>query len=272
MFPYATFFISFLLICSSICVNAQSEREVSDQIDVLSLEFIQQNPEHALAKINRLLTQVSNDNSLQNITALLQKKADVFLHTLESEQGVHVLDSALLLARKYDLAIDRSKIYSRKSTFLARLGKVDETFTTLDSVLLYINESPPDDRGGYLAQTYYLRARLQDRSGQLEAAMESYLKALEVAKATGSTAKIMDVYLQLGYVHKALNNLPQAIKSHQQSLQYSRQLADTTYQIYNYVFLAGAYLKTAKFDSIASKQKEYLQQAFQYLQTANSLA
>jgi len=124
MFPYATFFISFLLICSSICVNAQSEREVSDQIDVLSLEFIQQNPEHALAKINRLLTQVSNDNSLQNITALLQKKADVFLHTLESEQGVHVLDSALLLARKYDLAIDRSKIYSRKSTFLARLGKV----------------------------------------------------------------------------------------------------------------------------------------------------
>ena len=241
------------------------------QVDTLTGPLGSRAPEAVIREIDGLLVHPEVRQSPEASAKLLRKQLHLYAQTLQHEAALTVADRLLPLTQRHGLSTNRADDYLTKSTVLARLGRTEEVLVLLDSVLMYNPQAPQKEQVQNLIQVYYLRARINDRKGQLRVAMDDYLRAIHLAKTVDDTRKLLDLYFNLGYIHKALQNYPETIRSHEQSLTYARQRNDTSYQVYNHVFLAGVHLIIAEEHDTSDPQDRHLNAAHEYLQTAIDL-
>lgn len=253
-------------------VSAQDNNDLDQSVRLLTDDYINKNPSEALLIIDSLLEEARELSDPIVEIQLLEIRQDIPQWSYHSAKVIEDLDRHIKLSKENGLESDLANLYMSKATFSARLGETERALVLLDSVELNIDSTLEDDRIRIKTQGYYLKGRILDRSGRLEEAMGFYIKTIKEAEKIDYNLKIMDVYFQLGFVNKALGNLTQAITDYEESLRYSMLLNDTTYMVYNHVFIAGALLELVDEKRVENKRQELLDSVNVKLKIASSLA
>lgn len=263
------FFLSFLGLFGSLAL-AQVSSNLERSINELEKTYLQKESGQALASIDSLL-KISVENDIYTLEArLLKMKREVPKWQYLNDSVLRDLDRRIEISKQYDTE-NLALLYKSKATFELRRGNSDIAISLLDSVDQYLHTVEQPEKSRIKAQIYYLKGRQLDRVGKLEQAVMMYQLCISQAEKVNYDLKIMDVYFNLGYVHKLLGNIQQSIKSFEKSLEYSLSLQDTSYMVYNHVFIAGVYNEMAVEDQ-SEERKDYLASAATQLTLAENLA
>ncbi|MFK7953472.1 MAG: histidine kinase [Ekhidna sp.] len=282
LYLFFTFLISMLF--PDMGFSAQKNQEYKKLSD--SLVQISSNLERSINELEKTYLQKEADQALKSIDSLLKISVEYEIYTLETrllkmrrevpewqyenDNMLRDLDRRIEISKQYDtenLAI----LYQSKATFELRRGNADMAMLMLDSVDQYLHTVEQPEKSRIKAQSYYLKGRQLDRVGNLEQAVMMYQLCISEAEKVNYDLKIMAVYFELGYVHKLLGNIQQSIKSFEKSLKYSLSLQDTSYTVFNRVFIAGVYNGMAVEDE-NEERKNHLATAAMQLTIAEELA
>lgn len=244
----------------------------SQSLDRFTEEYIRANFAKAQAELDTLIQKARSGNDFEAELKLLEKRLYIASADFQNEMGLTFSSRSIELAKKMQMLKDFSTLYNKKALYLARLGRVEETIAALDSVFLFIENANAEEQGKILLLSYYLQGRMYDRSGKFEEATKAYLKTIDQAIVENDSYRIMDSYMQLGFVSKALNNLPTAMEYYQKSLEYAINSSDTTFMVYNLTLMAGDVVKNLDEDLTSGERRSILDTAYSRLQRASKLA
>ncbi|MEM9856332.1 MAG: histidine kinase [Bacteroidota bacterium] len=234
--------------------------------------YLLQDHTAALTKIDSLITVKETKENSDLLACLLERRSQLYLNIFDNDKAYDDLKHAIALAKTADMQANLADFYSKLGLALARKGASDEMFAAIDSMNSYLEFSPPEKQIEQRAFGKYLGARMLDRAGQFEEALEAYLEVINLSEEISDYKRIMDVYLQLGFVNKAIGNFDKAIESYEESLYYSIQNKDTSYIVYNLSLMGGDRISTAFLNGQLSKNDPTAINAYGELQRAYRLA
>ncbi|WP_375562107.1 histidine kinase [Bernardetia sp. OM2101] len=265
--------LSVLYLLLSFSSFGQNEGAILEEIDkkilILTDSFIRKNPQKSLQIAEKMLVIANKNEYKEKEVIFLEKKVFICLLLAKNEEGISNAELAINLIKEHKLNHNLAKLYTHKGTALTRIGEVDAALLVLDSVIHYLDTAPKKKVNSIEYQIYYLKGRIYDREGKMEQAVDSYLKAMKIAKKMNSKRKLANILYDLGYVHNAQENWSKAIEFYEESLKLSTQVQDTMYMVFNHVFIAGSYMEQEK---RTESKNNFLEKAHRHLQEALQLS
>lgn len=240
--------IYLLILCfvtSSIFGQNESKKEII-QIDAdnqKAQDMIEVDIEQTLKLSTTALKKAQKNNYIKGQVWALFAKTVYYETTYKYQKAMIEADKALYLSHLDTMKYDKAKLYYIKGSLLSRLGEIDSVFIFLDSAKQHLTYSNPVLKAGLNYRIHYTLGRTYERIGELDKAMEAYIESMKIGKINNEKRFQAEALFNLGYVCETQNKSKQALKYYQDGFLISKEAKDTTFIVYNGVYVASMYMQ-----------------------------
>ncbi|AFM03234.1 putative regulator of cell autolysis [Bernardetia litoralis DSM 6794] len=231
-------------------VAAQNKNISIEKIDKEnnSLEYLIHKDEKKMFDLSKELLNVSKAKKyIKGQVWALFGQSVYYEHKHEYQKVIQLIDNAIYLAEVDTIKGNKTKLYYLKGTTLSRLGKIDSALLMLEIAQKYLKYTEQERKKDLEYRIQNVIGRSYERTGEMDKAMDSYIKSIQVAEKNSNLVFLGEGLFNLGFVYESQNNLIKAQETYKQALEVSIKAKDTTYMIYNNVYVGGIYVKQEKY-------------------------
>ena len=177
---------------------------------------------------------LSRDSDVQTSNECLESMVNVKIILSTALEGLGKWDEALELLTNASSSLNEvpkskrpiveAKINYMLGTILWRKGKVDDAFTQLEKAL-HLAESHSEAKE-LLADIYNRMGTCHRYKGNVDTALEFYMKSLNIRKEMNDTTSLAVVLSNIGNVHFLKGQLDTSLKYHHQSLELKKKIGN----------------------------------------------